>query len=183
MKNQLIAQGKMFRLSTKPISKTEFKELMVNGRKGDLYESLKTVRNDENDLYGFYQWEGKPFFEIKLNGTPIGLKKALQTDYVRSYLPVLGSPKKKVGPEEFIYVSESGFKNGNSELEFDGEFDPSGLKFEYRRYGLYNGTVFSIINPVYKGSYFKYIWNWSSFKSDYIITTKGKCYDFGYEKK
>ncbi len=178
MKNKLLAQGKMFRLSTTPISKVEFKELMKMGRTSELYESLKTTRNNENDLYGFYQLEGKPLFEIKVNEAPIGLKKALLTDYERTYLPILGSSKRKMGPEEFIYVSESGFKNGNSELEFEGDFEPSELKFEYRRYGLYNGTIFSIINPKYKNHYFDYIWNWSSFSSDYIITTKGKLYQF-----
>jgi hypothetical protein len=183
MKNKLLAQGKMFRLSTTPVSKVEFKELMNTGRTGELYENLKTTRNNENDLYGFYQVEGKPSFEIKLNEAPIGLKKALSTDYERTYLPILGSSKKKTGTEEFIYVSESGFKNGNSELEFDGDFEPSELKFQYKRFGLFNGTIFTIINPTYKDQYFNYIWNWSSFSSDYIITTKGKCYDFGYEKK
>jgi hypothetical protein len=143
-----------------------------------LYEILKTTRNNENDLYGFYQWEGKPLFEIKVNEAPIDLKKALQTDYVRTYLPVLGSHKKKMGSEEFIYVSESGFKNGNSELEFDGDFEPRELQFEYRRYGLFNGTIFTIINPTYRDKYFNYIWNWSSFSSDYIISTKGKVIRF-----
>lgn len=176
MKNKLLAQGKMFRLSTTPVSKSEVKELMKTGRTGELYESLKTTRNNENDLYGFYQVEGKPLFEIKLNEAPIGLKKALLTEYERTYLPIIGSSKKKTGTEEFIYVSESGFKNGNSELEFDGDFEPNELKFKYKRFGLFNGTIFTIINPAYKDQYFNYIWNWSSFSSDYIISTKGKLY-------
>lgn len=178
MKNKLLAQGKMFRLSTTPVSKSEVKELMKTGRSGELYESLKTTRNNENDLYGFYQVEGKPSFEIKVNEAPIGLKKALLTDYERTYLPILGSSKKKTGTEEFVYVSESGFKNGNSVLEFDGDFEPKELRFEYKRYGLFNGTIFTIINPVYKHQYFNYIWNWSSFSSDYIISTRGKLYKF-----
>lgn len=183
MKNKLLAQGKMFRLSTTPVSKVEFKELMRTGRTGELYESLKTTRNNEDDLYGFYQVEGKPLFELKINEARIGLKKTLFTDYERTYLPILGSSKKKTGTEEFIYVSESGFKRGNSELEFEGDFETSELKFQYKRYGLFNGTIFSIINPFYKDQHFNTVWNWSSFSSDYIITTKGKCYDFGYEKK
>ena len=178
MKNKLLAQGKMFRLSTTPVSKVEFKELMKTGRAGELYESLNKTRNNENDLYGFYQVEGKPLFEIKLNEAPIGLKKTLFTDYERTYLPILGSSKKKTGTEEFIYVSESGFKNGNSELEFDGDFEPSELKFQYKRFGLFNGTIFTIINPTYKDQYFNYIWNWSCFSSDYIISTKGKLHQF-----
>lgn len=176
MKNQLLAQGKMFRLSTTPVSKLELKELIKTGRAGELYESLNKTRNNENDLYGFYQVEGKPSFEIKLNEAPIGLKKALFTGYERTYLPLLGSSKKKSGIEEFIYVSESGFKNGNSELEFDGDFEPSELKFEYKRFGLFNRTIFTIINPIYKDKYFNYVWNWSSFSSDYIISTKGRLF-------
>lgn len=176
MKNKLLAQGKMFRLSTTPISKIKLKELMKTGRTGELYESLKKTRNNENDLYGFYQVEGKPSFEIKLNEAPIGLKSDLSTMYERTYLPILGSSKKKTGTEEFIYVSESGFKNGNSELEFDEDFEPGELKFQYKRFGLFNGTIFTIINPTYKDEYFNYIWNWSSFTSDYIISTKGKLY-------
>jgi hypothetical protein len=174
MKNKLLARGKMFGLAFKSITKDEFKELMKSGRSGDLYKNLKEANNNEIAHYGFYQWEGKPSFELYLNEAPIGLKKALHTDYVRTYLPVEGSYKKKTGSEEFFYVSETGFKNGDSELEFDGNFEPSELKFEYKRYGLYNGTICSIISPVYRGQYFRYFWNWSSFRSDYIISTKGK---------
>jgi hypothetical protein len=36
MKNQLIARGKMFGLSFKPISKAEFKEIKKCGRSGGL---------------------------------------------------------------------------------------------------------------------------------------------------
>jgi hypothetical protein len=183
MKNQLIARGKMFGLSFKPISKAEFKELTKFGRSAGLYRSLKEANNDEIAHYGFYQWEGKPSFELYLNEAPIGLKKALHTDYVRTYLPVEGSSKKKIGIEEFFYVSETGFKSGNSELEFNGDFKPSELKFEYKRYGLYNGTIFTVIHPIYKDQYFNYSWNWSSFSSDYLISTKGKCYDLNNEKR
>jgi hypothetical protein len=178
MKNQLLARGKMFGLSFKPITRDKFKELMKNGRTGDLYESLKEANNNEKAYYGFYQWEGKPSFDLYLNEASLGLKKTLKTDYVRTYLSVEGSSKKKTGREEFFYISESGFKNGNSELEFDGDFQPSELKFQYKRFGLFNGTIFTIINPTYKNQYFNYIWNWSSFSSDYIISTKGKVIRF-----
>lgn len=176
MKNQLIARGKMFGLAFKSITRDEFKELMKNGRTGDLYESLKEANNNEKAHYGFYQWEGKPSFELYLNEVSLGLKKALKTDYVRTFLPIEGSSSKKTGKEEFIYVSEKGFKNGNSEYELDGNFEPCDLKFEYKRYGLYNGTIFTVIRPTYQSKEFKYIWNWSSFSSDYIISTKGKLY-------
>jgi hypothetical protein len=86
---------------------------------------------------------------------------------------MLGSSK-KTGTEEFIYVSESGLKNGNSELEFDGDFVPSELKFQYKRFGLFNETIFTIINQTYKSQYFNNIWNWSCFSSDSIISAKGK---------
>ena len=58
MKNQLMARGKMFGLSFKPISKAEFKELTKFGRSGALYESLKVANHNEEASYGFYQWEG-----------------------------------------------------------------------------------------------------------------------------
>ena len=176
MKNQLLARGKMFGLAFKSITRDEFKELIKNGRTGSLYETLKEANNNEKALYGFYQLEGKPSFELYLNEASLGLKKALKTDYVRTFLPIQGSSSKKTGKEEFIYVSETGFKNGNSEYEFDGCFEPSELKFKYKRYGLYNGTIFTVIKPTYQGNDFKYIWNWSSFSSDYIISTKGKLY-------
>ncbi|QWE28099.1 hypothetical protein [Polynucleobacter sp. AM-7D1] len=177
MKNQLQAHGKMFGLAFKSITKEEFNELIKTGRAGGFYKSLKESNNREIVHYGFFQWEGKPSFEIKVNEARMGLKKTLLTDYERTYLPILGSSKKTTGMEKFIYVSESGFKNGNSELEFDGDFDPKELKFEYKRYGLYNGTIFTVINPTYKGGYFNYIWNWSSFSSDYIISTRGKLFE------
>ena len=174
MKNKLLARGKMFGLAFESITRAEFKELMKNGRSGDLYESLKKANNNDKAHYGFYQWEGKPSFELYLNEASLGLKKALKTDYVRTFLPIQGSSNKKTGKEEFFYVSETGFKNGNSEYEFDGCFEPSELKFDYKRYGLFNGTIFSVINPTYQGNDFKCFWNWSSFSSDYIISTKGK---------
>lgn len=55
MKNQLLAQGKMFWLSTTPVSKVEFKKLMNSGLIGDLFEILNPIRSNESDLYGHYQ--------------------------------------------------------------------------------------------------------------------------------
>lgn len=176
--NQLIAEGQMFRLSTVSLSKFEFKELMSTGRKGDLYESVKSTRISENKFYGFYQFEGKPKFEIKLNETRLGIRENLFTHYERVYLPVQGSSRKQPGKEEFIYVLESGFKKGFSILEFDEDYEATELKFQYKRYGLFNGVVFNIINPTYKNQYFDYVWNWSCFSSDYIISTKGKVIRF-----
>ena len=176
--NHLIAEGQMFRLSTVPLSKIEFRELMSAGRKGDLYESVKSTRIFENEFYGFYQFEGKPKFEIKLKETRLGIQKNLFTHYERIYLPVQGSSRKQSGKEEFIYVSESGFKKGYSILEFDEDYEATELKFQYKRYGLFNGVIFNIINPTYKNQYFDYVWNWSCFSSDYIISTKGKVIRF-----
>lgn len=57
MKNKLLAQGKMFRLSTTVITKVEFNELMKTGRTGELYESLKTTRT----IYtAFIRWKESP---------------------------------------------------------------------------------------------------------------------------
>ena len=53
MKNQLLARGKMFGLAFKSITRAEFKELMKNGRTGDLYEGLKEANNNEKAHYGF----------------------------------------------------------------------------------------------------------------------------------
>ena len=174
--NHLIAEGQMFRLSTVPLSKIEFRELMSAGRNGDLYESVRSTRIIENEFYGFYQIEGKPKFEIKLNETRLGIQKNLFTHYERIYLPVQGSSRKQSGKEEFIYVSESGFKKGYSILEFDEAYEATKLKFQYKRYGLFNGIIFNTINPIYKNQNFDHVWNWSCFSSDYIISTRGKLY-------
>jgi hypothetical protein len=183
MKNQLIARGKMFGLAFKSINRAEFKELMRNGRAGDLYKSLMKGNNDEIAHYGFYQWNGKPSFEIYLNDTPLGLKKAYKTKYEIKSLPVNGSSEKQKGAEEFFYVTEKGFKNGNSLLEFNEEFDPRELRFEVSRRGLFNGVICTLINPTYRNESFSQIWNWSGFHSDYLVSTKGKCYDLQNEKR
>ena len=116
MKNKLLARGKMFGLAFESITRAEFKELMKNGRSGDLYESLKKANNNDKAHYGFYQWEGKPSFELYLNEVSLGLKKAYKTQYEIKYLPVNGSSGKIMGAEKFFYVKETGFKNGNSHL-------------------------------------------------------------------
>jgi len=183
MKNQLLARGKMFGLAFKSISKADFKELMKNGRSGDLYESLKEANNNENTHYGFYQWEGKPSFELYLNEASLGLKKAYKTQYEVKSLPVDGSSGKLKGVEQFFYVTEKGFKNGNSYFDFDEDFDPRELRFEVSRRGMFNGTICSLIKPTYKNYSFELIWNWSGFGSDYIITSRGKCYDLQNEKR
>ena len=74
MKNQLNAQGKMFGLNFQPVTKAEVKVLRKSGRESDLYEDLKKARNNENALYGFYQWKGKPSFDLFLNGASIDLR-------------------------------------------------------------------------------------------------------------
>jgi hypothetical protein len=183
MNNQLLARGKMFGLAFKTISRADFIELMKSGRSGKLYEDLKQANNNENGHYGFYQWEGKPSFELYLNEASLGLKKAYKTQYEIKSLPVNGSSGKVKGAEQFFYVKEKGFKNGNSHLEFDEEFDPRELRFEVYRQGMFNGTVCSTISPTYKNQSFELMWNWSGYSSDYIITSKGKCYDLENEKR
>ena len=173
MKNQLLARGKMFGLAFKSISKAEFKELMKNGRSGGLYESLKEANNNENAQYGFYQWEGKPSFELYLNEASLGLKKAYKTQYEIKSLPVDGSSGRLRGVEQFFYVTEKGFKNGNSHFDFDEDFDPRELRFEVSRRGMFNRTICSLINPTYKSKSFNLIWNWSGYSSDYILTSRG----------
>jgi len=176
MKNQLIARGKMFGLSFKPISKAEFRELTKFGRSGALYESLKVANNNEEAHYGFYHWVGKPSFDLYLNEASLGLKKAYKTQYEIKSLPVDGSSGKLKGVEQFFYVTERGFKNGNSYFDFDGEFDPRELRFEVSRRGMFNRTICSLINPTYKSEPFNLIWNWSGYSSNYFITSKGNVY-------
>jgi hypothetical protein len=183
MKNQLLARGKMFGLAFKSITRAEFKELIKNGRTGDLYEGLKEANNNEKAHYGFYQWEGKPSFDVLLNKTSLELKKAYKTEYEIKSLPVDGSSGKLKGVEQFFNVTEKGFKNGNSYFDFDGEFDPRELRFELSRRGMFNGTICSLISPTYRGQSFNLIWNWSGYSSDYIITSNGKCYDLQNEKR
>lgn len=67
-------------------------------------------------------------------------------------------------------------------LFVDEEFDPRELRFEVCRQGMFNGTVCSTISPTYKNQSFELMWNWSGYSSDYIITSKGKCYDLENEK-
>jgi hypothetical protein len=177
MKNQLLARGKMFGLAFKSITKSEFKELMKNGRKGDLYLSLKEANKNEEAHYGFFQWEGKPSFELYLNEASLELKKAYRTDYEITSLTMEGSSKKLKGAEQFLYVTEKGFKNGNSYLDFEEEFDPKELRFQVSRRGMYNGTMCSLINPTYKHQDFDVCWNWSGYSSDYIITSKGNLHE------
>ena len=182
MKNQLLARGKMFGLAFKTITRDEFKELMKNGRTGDLYERLKEANNKEKAHYGFYQWEGKPSFELYLNEASLGLKKAYKTQYEIKSLPVDGSSGKLKGAEQFFYVTEKGFKNGNSVIDLDDKFDPRELRFEVSRRGMFNGVICSLINPTYRNESFDHIWNWSGFQSDYLVSTKGKCYDLQNKK-
>lgn len=177
MKNQLLARGKMFGLAFKSISKADFKELMKNGRSGGLYESLKEANNNEKAHYGFYQWEGKPSFDVLLNKTSLELKKAYKTRYEIKSLPVDGSSGLLKGAEQFFYVTEKGFKKGNSHFDFDEDFDPRELRFEVSRRGMFNRTICSLIKPTYKSESFNLIWNWSGYSSDYILTSKGRCYD------
>lgn len=183
MKNQLLARGKMFGLAFKSISKADFKELMKNGRSGGLYESLKEANNNEKAYYGFYQWEGKPSFELYLNEASLGLKKAYKTQYEIKSLPIDGSSGKLKGAEQFFYVTEKGFKSGNSHFDFDEDFDPRELRFEVSRRGMFNRTICSLIDPTYKSESFNLIWNWSGYSSDYILTSKGRCYDLQNEKR
>jgi hypothetical protein len=181
MKNQLHAHGKMFELGIKPLKKAEFNKLMKNGRSGKFYDSLEDANNYENALYGFYQWEGKPSFEVYLNDTPMGLDKSLKTSFSITYFPVDGSKSPLDGKEQFFYVMERGYKGCHWTLDLDGEFDPKKLEFEVERRGMFNGTVGSVINPTYDGNYFEFISSWTNFQSDYILSSKGVVYEFEKE--
>ena len=176
MKNQLHAQGDLFGLNLKSITKDHFTEIKKLGRKSKSYEDLKEASNNENAVYGFYQYEGKPTFEMYLNEASLGLKKGYKTGYEIRYLPVQGSSIKVTGAEEYFYVIEKGFKNGNSYVDFHNEYQPSELIFEVHRIGMFNRSICSLIQPKYMNLEFNVVWNWSSFSSDYIISTRGKMY-------
>jgi len=176
MKNQLHAQGKMFGLNFQPVTKAEVKVLRKSGRKSDLYEDIRKASNNENALYGFYQWKGKPSFELFLNGVSIDLRMDYKTKYEIRYLPVQGLSKKLAGEEIFYLVTEKGFKNGNSYVEFTTDYQANELVFEVNRMGMYNGMICSLIRPKYIDMDFEVVWNWSGFSSEYILSTKGKIY-------
>ncbi len=176
MKNQLHAQGKMFGLNFQPVTKAEVKSLRKSGRKSDLYEEISKASNNENALYGFYQWKGKPSFDLFLNGASLDLRVSYKTKYEIRYLPVQGSTTKMAGEETFYLVAEKGFKNGNSYLEFVETYKENELIFEVNRMGMYNGMICSLIRPKYMDMDFDVVWNWSGFSSDYILSSKGKIY-------
>lgn len=178
MKNQLHAHGKMFELSIKPLKRAQFKKLMKSGRSGMLYETLEEAIDYENALYGFYQWEGKPSFEVYLNDTPMDLDTSLKTEFSITYFPIEGSKSPIDGKEQFFYVMERGYKGCHWTLDLDDEFDTKKLEFEVERRGMFNGGVGSVINPTYNGNYFEFISSWTNFQSDYILSSKGEVYEF-----
>jgi hypothetical protein len=177
MINTLTARGNMFELAMKPISKSEFKELMKKGRNSDLYRELYEATTLENDLYGFQMVQGKPNLELYLNDSSLELKRTLGVEYEITYLPVDGFVQSIKGAESHYFVSETGFKSGHSELKFRGEFRKSELRFEVERSGLFNGTCSSIMSPTYKGQYLELVWNWSGYKKSYILSSKGKVFE------
>ncbi|MBU3600096.1 hypothetical protein ICN28_06160 [Polynucleobacter sp. 30F-ANTBAC] len=176
MINTLTARGRMFEISIKPISKMEFKELYKKGRKTELYKQLYEATTFENDLYGFQMDKGRGNLEMYLNGVSLELKKTLWMKYEITHLPVDGSIHPISGVQEYYFVSETGFVSGESELKFKGEYRGDELRFEVERRGLFDKTCSSILNPTYRGQYLSLIWNWSGYKNQYLITSKGKRY-------
>jgi len=177
MINTLTARGNMFELAMKPISKLEFKELKKKGGESDLYQELYEATTLENDLYGFKMIQGKPNLELYLNDTSLELRRTLGVGYEITYLPVDGYVQPIKGIESYYFVSETGFKGGHSELKFKGEFRQSELRFEVERRGLFNGTCSSIMSPTYRGQYLELVWNWSGYKRNYILSSKGKVFE------
>jgi len=176
MINKLVAVGKMFELAISPITKSEFKKLMELGRECKLYQDLRESNTSDIESFGFYLVDRKPTFEMYINGEPLNLEVTLRKDYEMIYEPVYGETKPSKGRETFYFITERGFKNGHSGLEFKGEFNKRKLTFRVERQGLQNGMVCSVVTPYYDLKPLDFYWNWSGFESDYILSSKGKVF-------
>lgn len=177
MKNRLEAAGDMFEFAVTPITKANFNALVKDGRSSRLFDRLYTANNNESALYGFYQWQGRPTFEMYLNDTPIGLERSYKTSHKHIYHPIDGAEGAINGKEQFFFITERGHKKGSCELNIDSEFDARKLEFHYERFGLYNGSMCTVINPAYDGIEFDFVSSDMNFESSYIISTKGHTYN------
>lgn len=184
--NRLEAYGDMFEFAVMPITRGDFKKLVKNGRSSRLCDRLIEANNNESALYGFYQFEGRPTFELYLNDSPLGLAKGFKTAYKQIFHPIDGCNDAAGGKEQFFFVTERGHRKGSCQLEIDADFNARKLEFHFERYGLYNGTMCTVINPTYDGQEFEFISSDTNFESSYIISSKGQTYcieDLGLERQ
>lgn len=131
MKNRLEACGDMFELAVTAISGSDFKKLARDGQGSRLYERLIEANNNESVLYGFYQLEGRPRFEVYVNDSPINLDNGFSTAFKRIYHPIDGGTDPLKGKEQFYFVTERGHKQGSCMLDIDADFDPKKLEMHY----------------------------------------------------
>lgn len=176
MKYRLEACGDMFELAVTAISGGDFKKIAKDGQESRLYERLIEANNNESVLYGFYQLEGRPRFEVYVNDSPINLENRFSTAFKRIYHPIDGSTGAMKGKEQFYFVTERGHKKGSCTLDIDDGFDPKKLAMHYERYGLFNGTICSVINLAYADLDFDFVSSDTNYETSYIISTKGKIF-------
>lgn len=173
MSNKLLVIGRMFELSVQPLTKRQFDKLIKEGRNSKLYEKLIEQSGSFIESAGYYLLGGKPTFEVFINDQSLEIEGSFKTDYQITYHPMQRAIKSCKGREKYYLITERGYKNGHSGIEFDEPFDSKGLSFEVYREGLSNKTICSTITPMYRNKELDFYWNWFGYDCSYICSSKG----------
>lgn len=162
--NKLTIVGQMTELVLKPISSAEFKELKREGLDGDLYKRLVKESDKSPALfYGYSSLALGSDFEVYLNNEPIHIKRTFVKNFRAIYKPIVHVKN------SMNLVIARAYRDGRSEIEFEGEFQPEKLVFELNRFKISKHCCSGVI-PSYLDQSIPFVSSWSDTEKSFIIS-------------
>jgi hypothetical protein len=162
--NKLSIIGQMTELVLKPISAAEFKQLKLEGVEGDLYKRLAKEADKAPALfYGYSSLALGSDFEVYLNNEPIHIKRTLVKNFRAIYKPIV-----HVKNSMNLLIART-YRDGRSEIEFDGQFEPEKLVFELNRFKISKHCCSGVI-PRYLDQPISFVSSWTDTEKSFIIS-------------
>lgn len=172
MFHKIEALGPMVALDLRPITSEDLRGLDLQIDRGRKAGDLRSTALPIETTVGFELEEFSPRMSLRLNGRPLTYERSMVEDFEFTYLKLSGSIRPLDGPEQFYLVLERRLSLGRAELVFGGRFQPMELRFEVERFGMFDGSVKSILSPTYKGQYLQAAWT-APYKSIcYVVSSK-----------
>lgn len=172
MFHKIEALGPMVALEVRAITSEELRRLDPQVDLGRKASDLRSTSLPIETTFGFELEEFSPRMSLRLNGRPLTYERSIVEDFEFTYLKLSGSIRPLDGAEQFYLVLERRLNFSRAELVFGGRFQPMELRFEIERFGMFDGSVKSILSPTYKGQYLQAAWTAPYRSICYVVSSK-----------
>lgn len=161
--------GNTYELNVIDLTDEEYESLVSALENGDPWEGNEELEERINEfslINGYNVEEGRPLFEINVDGEPIPFEKLdVDFDCPDEPAPVLKSHQ---------LVLEKWSRNSIETLELSDEFDISNLELSTENYTLPTGTRRLVVTAYYDGDELDFQGSWTDAIDIYIVKKDGE---------